>query len=425
VITLYRNEILFNAVKHVFQTIQSYTYQKRVKVNPTAFTRERKMGLVKIIAFILNFTRKSLQLELDEFFELMKSETGNITKQAFSKARQKLSPEAFIIIFQEVVKLFYTAIDLKTYRGYRLLAIDGSTLELQNTEELRTAFGYAENATSKYARARVSGLYDVENKIMIDVRIARYDCSEKELAYQHIQRLQEYGLQNDLILFDRGYPSKELIAMLYKANINFVMRVTNYFINEVRCAKGSDQIVEFQYKGKKYPLRVVRFMLESGEEEILVSSLMEPSFSLDDFKELYFKRWGIETKYDELKHKLQIENFTGEKPIAVEQDFYATMYLSNMAALAKINADEAIQARNEDKELLYEYQANTNLLIGKLKDNLIVMMLEPNDRKRRTLFKQIMKKITRNAVPIRPGRRNPRIRRLTRDRYPMNQKRCL
>ncbi|WP_139339560.1 transposase [Bacillus dakarensis] len=51
---------------------------------------------------------------------------------------------------------------------------------------------------------------------------------------------------------------------------------------------------------------------------------------IQSFKSLYFKRWGIETKYDELKSKLQIQKFTGDTPVSVEQDFYASMFLSNI-----------------------------------------------------------------------------------------------
>lgn len=407
------------------EIIHSFQFLDEVRLYQKAFTRERKMGFTKLIAFILNLTRKSLQLELDEFMAVLQDSDISITKQSFSEARLKISPDAFKILFQEIVKGFYTATDITTYRGYRLLAIDGTTLELPNTEELRIEFGSATNKFDQIARARVSGLYDVENNIMVDAIIDRYNSDEKRLAYRHIEALLEYGLKNDLILLDRGYPSKELIAKLYKAKINFLMRVSDYFIKEVRQAKKADQIVEFQYQGEKYQLRVLRFMLDSGEEEILVSSLLDPSFTLENFKTLYFKRWGIEVKYYELKHKLEIENFTGEKPIAIRQDFYASMYLSNMAALAKMQSDEVIKEQNDDQELKYQYQTNMNLLIGKLKDNLILMMLEPNNNKRVKMYNQIMREIARNAVPIRPGRHNPRKKHFNRDRHPMNQKSSL
>lgn len=53
-------------------------------------------------------------------------------------------------------------------------------------------------------------------------------------------------------------------------------------------------------------------------------------------------RWGIEIKYDELKNRLEIENFTGKTKIDIEQDFYASIYLSNMIELARKDSDEII-----------------------------------------------------------------------------------
>lgn len=421
-----RKELFQKALDCTINLVKSPLYLCEVRLNPKYFTREGKMNFVDLITFILNLTKKSLQLELDAFLKNVKGTEDTITKQAFSEARQKISPRAFQILFEENVKLFYTATDLKTYKGYRLLAIDGSTLELQNTEELRATFGYAENNSAlKVARARISGLYDLENEFMIDAIIGRYDLDEREFALEHIKKLQTYGLQKDLILFDRGYPSKNMIAVLAEAGIDYLMRVSTSFLKEVNGVKGRDEIVEFRYKGQNYKLRVIKIMLGTGEEEILITSILDQSFSYSDFKVLYFKRWGIETKYHEFKTKLQLENFTGEKAIAVQQDFYASMYLSNMVTLAKINTDEKIQARNKGKDLKYEYQTNTNILIGKLKDRLVIMMLEPNERKRIKLFKEIAKEIARNTVPIRPERQNERIKKKTRDRFPMNQKQCL
>lgn len=412
---------ILKAVKLTNGLISSITYLCDVRLRPTYFTKEGKMGFVNLISFILSLKKKSLQIELDNFFKALPGEECSITKQAFSEARQKISPRAFTILFHAVIKQFYKD-DFKTYRGFRLSAIDGTTLELQNTEALRKAYGYAENTTVKVARARVSGLYDVENNFLIDAIIDQYKVDEETLAYRHIQTLQELGLENDLILLDRGYPSKELIARLTAAKINFVMRVSPYFIKEINRVNSQDEIVEYSYKNQTYRVRVLKFMLKSGNEEILVSSLLDQSFSLEDFKELYFKRWKIETKYEELKHKLEIENFTGETPIAVEQDFYASMYLSNLVALAKMDADEQIQAKNQAKELKYEYQTNTNILIGKLKDRFILMLLVRSGRKRSRILHEIMHEIVRNTVPIRPDRTNPRVKKTTRDRYPMNQK---
>lgn len=115
-------------------------------------------------------------------------------------------------------------------------------------------------------------------------------------------------------------------------------------------------------------------MLSSEEEEILITSLLDERLLIKDFKELYFMRWGIEIKYDELKNRLQIENFTGITKKAIEQDFYATIYLSNMVELARSRSDELIDNRNKDKNLKYKQKTNLNILIGSLKEKFLKIL---------------------------------------------------
>ncbi|WP_235846942.1 transposase [Neobacillus soli] len=157
-------------------------------------------------------------------------------------------------------------------------------------------------------------------------------------------------------------------------------------------------------------LRAIRFTLDSGEKELLITNIEDVELGIQDFKTLYFKRWGIETKYDELKNKLQIQKFTGDTPLSIEQDFYATMFLTNMAALIKQEADEMIAKEQKGKDLTYEYMVNNKLLIGKLKNNLIDLILEKSARRRKKLYKRILGEIERNRTPIRPGRSFNRVK---------------
>ena len=76
-------------------------------------------------------------------------------------------------------------------------------------------------------------------------------------------------------------------------------------MKEINEAKGPDQIVDLTVDGITIKMRVIRLMLDSHNEEILVTNLLDESFGLEDFKELYFKRWGIEVKFNELKNRLQ------------------------------------------------------------------------------------------------------------------------
>jgi hypothetical protein len=299
------------------------------RTKSTYFTREgnNKLNFVSIILFALNFVKKSVQIELDAFFNMMGGDELGITKQGYSEARQKISPSAFIKLADAIMEWFYRDNDFKTFKGYRLCAIDASTLELNNSERLRNAFGYAEGKTVKLARAMASGIYDIENDMMIVSKITRYASSEREVAIELIEKLKTMGLKNDLILFDRGYPSRKFISYLEGSPIKYLFRVSSTVIRIVGKTKAQpDQIVKIKVDGKVIHLHVLRFTLDSGIEEILVTNVMDESLGIQEFKELYFKRWGIEVKYNELKNKLQIQNFTGDTVIAVEQDFYASIY---------------------------------------------------------------------------------------------------
>ena len=397
------------------------------RTKPSYFTRfsSCKMDFTSLLLFELNFIRKTLQLELDLFFKNIKGDEKRITKQGYSQARQKISPLAFVKMADEITKWYYSN-DFKKFNGYRLSAIDSSILEINNSERLRNAFGYSEgSSTQKLARAKASGIYDIENGMMITSKISKYTDGEREVAVELIEKLKQLGLKNDLMLFDRGYPSKKFFAYLQESQIKYVCRVSSKKIRQIHCAQKPDQITELPVKtGQKLSVRVLRLTLDSGEEEVLVTNLFDKELGIQEFKELYFKRWGIETKFNEIKNRLQIENFTGDTVISVEQDFYASIYLSNMATIAKNEANEKVTLGNADKNLKYDYKVNLNVLIGKLKDSLVLMLLEDDSDMRRAMLHQVMNEISKNVVPVRPGRSYNR-KKSRSNRYSANNKRCL
>jgi predicted RNA binding protein YcfA (HicA-like mRNA interferase family) len=406
--------------------INDIIFMCETRIKNTYFTRigNNKMNFKSIVVFMLNFVRKSLQLELDDFFTGTIDPNLSVTKQAFSEARQKVSHAAFVKLSDGIIKWFYEDTEFKTFKGFRLLSIDGTILEISNTENLRNEFGYMENKSMKLARARASGLYDVENDMIIAAVLGKYRANERLQAQELINKLEDLGFFNDLILFDRGYPSNELISFVEQKKVKYLMRVSASF-KSLFNVKGEDQIVEIKNKKEKLKVRVLKFQLDSGLTEVLITNIFDETISVSDFKKLYFKRWGIEVKYNELKNKLQIENFTGETSIAIKQDFYATVYLSNMVTLAKMDAEVMISEKNKGKNLKYEYKVNTNILIGKLKTSLVYMLLEEKPRKRSKLLRKIISEISNNIIPIRPGRRNLRRMTLRANKNPMNKKRAL
>lgn len=414
------------AILTVKATTEDYIFMIKNRRKPQDFSRDRKMGFKETLLFMMNMVKRSLQVELNKFFEEILNKTELMSKQAYSESRNKIKPEAFIELNDKVIDGLYAEVeDLELWRGYRLCAIDGTILEIPNTKTLRDEFGASKNQNGEIARAKGSCIYDVLNKVIIKSKIDGYRIGERTMAKSMIEQMNPDCKYRDIIIFDRGYPSADMVSFLYEKKIDFLMRVKQDFSNQIIKATKNDQVINIIYDGKNYPVRVIRVMISDEVEEVLISSLLDKEITPKDFKELYFKRWNIEIKYDDLKNKLQIENFTGATKTAIEQDFYASIFLSNMIELSKQHSDAIIKEKHKDQNLKLKYKTNLNVLVGTFKDKLIMVLLEDDDRIRGMMFDKIMKMIARSTVPIRDGRQNPRSKFLVRSKYQLNKKRSL
>ena len=185
-------------------------------------------------------------------------------------------------MFDTTAQLGRSEDGMDTFKGLHVSAIDGTTIALENMPELVDYFGCS-GAGATAATARSSALYDVLNEVLLDARIDTFSCGEREMASQHILRLQDMGISNDLIIFDRGYASAKLIAQLFEAGVHFLMRVRRKFNKEIDALTSSDGFVEITHEQKVYRIRVVKFPLPSGEIETLITDLPQDTFETTDF----------------------------------------------------------------------------------------------------------------------------------------------
>ena len=398
------------------------------RLKKSAFTRQRKLGFCNLIGMLLNFGTRTLQSELYSFFDhVLKKADDVVTKQAFSKARKNLNPEVFRYLSDNLVKTFYRDDEFDRILDYRILAVDGTTIELPNLKELKDVFGHIGDV-NETVRAKASVLFDIENQVTITSEIDHYRIDERTLAKRHLLKLKKFGYKNDLLLYDRGYPSRELIAYHYKENLQFIMRSKDNFLDKKRVYREErDEIITFEYDNKEYSVRRVQFMLSSGEVETLVTSLMD--VSIEVLKKLYYCRWNIETNYNVLKNVLQIENLSGNSPNVIRQDFYATIYLNNISAGFLYDEKQLNKAKNNSTKkpaLKYDYKINRNEMACILKDKLITAIMMKNSDDRVKLFNLIMKRMRKNMVPIRPNRNPPRKKSQSKGiKYPQNKRKSI
>ncbi len=426
--------------------LRDEAFKIECKMNPKDFTRDRKLPFARLVLFMLNLVRKTLQHELDRFFALL-GLSGQLppSKQAFSKARMKLSPTAFIGLNDRLVGQFYADGQFKRFKGYRLLGIDGSTLELPASEDITETYGGQPGAT--YPMARASVVFDVMNQITLDAQLMPYQSDERVLALEHLRRLaqREETTLPEIWLMDMGYPAFYWMAYLLQHKREFIMRVYPGFCKEVDAflASGASEGLleidvfaegrEVNPKFRQYlpdvdacvlRLRMVVLDLPSGKPMLLLTSLLDPAeFSCADLGYLYRCRWPVETHFDLIKNIVALEDFTGLSSLSVLQDFHATVLACNINALILNDVEQELAAENAAKPARkHTYKANRNLSIATLKDNVVRLLLDEIEVE--AFYEDLKQQIKRNKVPIRPGRRFPRKRR-HHSKYSINKKRAL
>lgn len=396
-------------VKMVYDIVHNPQYKEKWKMRKEDFTRNRKMNFVQTIAFILTGIPRSLQAGLIAFMEEYAKEVQSYSKQAFSKGRLRLNPEAIKELFDLTAENFYKLGKYDTLRGYRILAVDGTKYNLPNSKELSEVYGEQITGGAPQVQAMGSCLYDVLNGILMDAQIHPLKTSERDIAVSHMNRLMEMEPKKELLLFDRGYPSGELIRELESRGLYYLMRCSREFCCGMKPTSYACNLT-YTFKKAKYTatFRYIRLVLpalnEKTTEEILITNLPEKDFPLSEMTALYHLRWGIENKYDEVKNILEIENFSGQSDIVIRQDFYASMFLSNLAAIAAYDNREEIEKAHNTAENKYRYKQNINVTVSVLRDHVTEMLLVDSDRKRSKIFKRILRTLIPAVVPVISGR---------------------
>lgn len=396
---------------------------ERYRRSESCFTRERKLGFNIVVILILQKSMKSLSCKLHEFFGHTKD---TATAGAFTQARAKFSHQFFKDVNRRsYTEGWYSDGDYKRYKGYRLLAIDGTKIRLPDSGSVREEFGkiriknqYEER---EYTGGQGSVMYDVLNECVLDSEIAPSNVGEIEIAKRHLELCQS----TDLVIFDRGYAGYMLFAMMSNKGINFVCRCSKNalgVVEEFLTQNTKDKLVTLtprdeihkEVAEKGLPLsiqvRLVKVRLSTGEIEVIATSLLEKKkYPRSNFKDLYFMRWGIETFYDRVKNHLSLENFSGRTVEAVKQDFYATMLIANIESELTGEIDDELEVKaGKSTKNKYQHKVSKTVAYHSIKDSLFELMMYSKDESD-ILVKQIQDLFRRNTIPIRPGRSFKRI----------------
>ena len=251
--------------------------------------------------------------------------------------------------------------------------------------------------------------------------------NELEAAKENINAIERIGLkQKIIIIFDRGYPSLELLNYLDEQKIAYIVRISSTFCkNERQQTESNDSVVKIlntktklmKLKAKNEDLyekikdneftatRLIRDKTPAGDEFAILTSLPDDIKS-EEIISAYFLRWKIENAYNTIKNKMRFESVTGNASIYVEQDFLAQVYVYNMMEDVRHTAEEKLQKKPD--KYMYPQRINQNVAIGIFKDELLDMALEENDRIRVRKLKRIQAEISKYTLPVRKSKSKKR-----------------
>lgn len=413
-----------NTLEGVIDEMNSHSYL--FSQNPKKdFIRKRKLDFKRMINILLSMGSKSLKIELLDNFSY---DVETPSASAFVQQRHKLLPEALQYLFHQFTQ---RTMPSKLDNGYRLLAVDGSDINIyHNPNDDKTYFLNGPNSKG-YNLLQLNALYDLCNKVFIDaeVRLGR-DSNERGALIDMLNRIDDN--EKTIIIADRGYESYNVSEYISQKGWNYLIRIkdinsngissglniqnqdcfdkdfslsaTRRQTNEIKSNPRKykfmpqNQVFDFLPVGSKetYPLnfRLVRFPISEDTYEVLMTNLDRDMFPVEKLKELYHMRWGIETSFRELKYALSLTSLHSKKVAFIIQEIFARLTMYNFCEIITLHT--VIKHKSGTK---HTYQVNYTIAIAICLRFFKHRGQAPPD---------VEALIAKHILPVRPWRKDPR-----------------
>lgn len=400
-------------------------------VNPEKdFTRNRKLNLYTVIRTLLAMQNKSLSHELLEIFGFA---PDTPSASAFVQQRAKIKHEAF----EQIFKTFTNSalVKFKTYRGYRLLAADGSQIAFSSNPNDPDSFFICKK--SNYNLLHLNVMYDLLNCIYTDAVIQKERRENERAALVNMVDNSTYIGSNVIVIADRGYESYNTLAHIQEKGWKFLFRFRNCKTScilsgfdfpegefdielplvftrsrrniDIETAKNDKtfKVLTSQYTFDYLPkvskdsdeaetyslnIRFVRFSLSDGSYEVVATNLDKDDFPPYELKKLYSMRWGVETSFRNLKYTVGLLSFHSKKVEYIFQEIFSRLIMYNFSEL--ITSHVVVQRKNQKYSRKINFSETVlicrNFFLDKISPQRVEVL------------------ISHHLSPVRPGRHHPR-----------------
>jgi DDE family transposase len=347
-----------------------------------------------------------------------------VTEEAFAKARQRMPLTFWIAVIAVLSERFEAQhAERLRFRGFRLLAIDGTRLTLPDEQALRTFYGTASNGKGQHnAQARMVLLQSPLTRMPVAYELQPVKVGEitmaRQLARTHLRR-------DDLILLDSGYVSYGLLWDIHRRGAFFCIRMQRAMNMHTlrRDPRTGERWVRWTPKDSRgqwrreglersIDLRLIEYQIPGYRRiQLLTNVLSSQKLSHADFCRLttqpgaaetllpglYHMRWQIETSFAEMKIGQQMEGgFRSRTPagIGFEVAGHVVLYL-----LVRWLIVEAAVEHDVDPLRISFCNA-----LRELRQLWPTIVTSSPRWVAKVLLPRLLERIASHLVPLRPGR---------------------
>ena len=406
----------------------SAAIKHRFRVKATDFTRERVLTWPVVLMVMLRGQKVSLQNAVNKFFSAVGEVWRVVTASAYRQARQKVQPEVFVHLNAVACEEYYARYgadgEVALWHGQRVLGVDGSYLNLPDTEETRREFSVQTNQHQggEQVQALASVLYDLRNDVGLSAALGPKQAEKNLLFETHLAATQG----GDVLVCDRAYADYSVMATIVARQCHFVIRFPRQSFTAVNAfwlTPAHEQVVTLAVtsKARAYVaqqhlpttlrVRLVKVLLASGEVEVLGTDLLDTrTYPAAEFKAVYGWRWNHETYHDRIKNIFEVERFSGKSVQAIKQDVYGVIFLATLESILSKPAQAALTAQGEARECRYAPQVNRAVSYVTVLEH-VVQLLGDARRSPASTLAAMEHLLLTTPTRQRPGRQVPRRKR--------------
>jgi hypothetical protein len=370
----------------------------------------------------------SLQTAVNKFFSAVGDVWRVVTASAYRQARQKVQPEVFVHLNAVTCEEYYARYgadqEVVLWHGQRVLGVDGSYLNLPDTEETRREFSVQTNQHpgGEQVQALASVLYDLRNDVGLSAALGPKQAEKNLLFTTHLAATQA----GDVLVCDRAYADYSVMATVVARQCHFVIRFPRQSftaVNAFWAAPAQERVVTLAVTSKarayvaeqQLPttlrVRLVKVVLASGEVEVLGTDLLDAqTYPAAEFKAVYGWRWQHETYHDRIKNIFEVERFSGKSAQAIKQDFYGVIFLATLESILSKPAQAVLTAQGVARECRYAPQVNRAVSYVTVLEH-IVQLLGDARRSPAATLAAIERLLLTTPTRQRPGRQVKRHKR--------------